>query len=114
VFLEEATIEMPRQLLAALGKNRRCRANGGHGLCVQHKHSCLYGIFDTDYNRHPTYRFKTVKRSRMQLTLHTDYSLRLLIYLATYPDTPASVREIADAYGISSNHLAKVAQTLAQ
>lgn len=50
----------------------------------------------------------------MQLTLHTDYSLRLLIYLAVHDDQPATVQVVADAYGISANHLAKVAQTLIQ
>lgn len=48
----------------------------------------------------------------MQLTTHTDYAMRLLIYLYTHPDTPVSVAQVARAYGISLNHLAKVAQTL--
>jgi Rrf2 family transcriptional regulator, nitric oxide-sensitive transcriptional repressor len=50
----------------------------------------------------------------MQLTLHTDYALRLLIYLAIHPDRPATVQGVAEAYGISANHLAKVAQSLVQ
>lgn len=50
----------------------------------------------------------------MQMTLHTDYALRLLIYLAIHPDRPGTVQGVADAYGISANHLAKVAQSLAQ
>ena len=51
----------------------------------------------------------------MQLTTHTDYSLRLLIYL-TITDEPelSTVQAAAERYGISSNHLAKVAQTLVQ
>ncbi|MFI4859843.1 MAG: Rrf2 family transcriptional regulator [Phycisphaerales bacterium JB063] len=49
----------------------------------------------------------------MHLTTHTDYALRLLIYLQARPEAPASVREVAEAYGISAHHLAKVAQTLA-
>lgn len=49
----------------------------------------------------------------MHLTTHTDYALRLLIYLQARPGEPASVREVAGAYGISAHHLAKVAQTLA-
>ena len=48
----------------------------------------------------------------MQLTTHTDYAMRLLIYLHTHPGTPVSVAQVAQAYGISLNHLAKVAQTL--
>ncbi|MES1930413.1 transcriptional regulator [Salinisphaera dokdonensis CL-ES53] len=51
----------------------------------------------------------------MQLTTHTDYSLRLLIYLAVRDeDMPATVQAAADRYGISANHMAKVAQTLVQ
>ncbi|WP_101675095.1 Rrf2 family transcriptional regulator [Alloalcanivorax mobilis] len=51
----------------------------------------------------------------MQLTTHTDYALRLLIYLAiSEQKAPATVQEIALSYGISANHIAKVAQTLVQ
>lgn len=51
----------------------------------------------------------------MQLTTHTDYSLRVLIYLALHEDEgQTTVHDIAQRYGISSNHVAKVAQTLAQ
>ncbi|MBO9471458.1 Rrf2 family transcriptional regulator [Endozoicomonas sp. G2_2] len=49
----------------------------------------------------------------MQLTTHTDYSLRLLIYLAVRKEgMPATVQAAADRYCISANHMAKVAQTL--
>lgn len=51
----------------------------------------------------------------MQLTSHTDYALRLLIYLAVHRgETPATVQDAATRYGISANHLAKVAQRLVQ
>lgn len=48
----------------------------------------------------------------MQLTTHSDYALRLLIYLMSYPSRKVSTREVADAYGISLNHLTKVAKSL--
>lgn len=48
----------------------------------------------------------------MNLTLHTDYSLRILLYLAEHRDRPVSTREISDAYGVSRNHLVRVVQTL--
>lgn len=48
----------------------------------------------------------------MQLTHHTDYALRLLMYLAATPDRVVTVGEISAAYRISQNHLVKVAQTL--
>ncbi|KEZ76816.1 RrF2 family transcriptional regulator [Salinisphaera hydrothermalis] len=51
----------------------------------------------------------------MQLTTHTDYSLRLLIYLAVRDDDqPVQVGDVAARYGISAHHMAKVAQTLVQ
>lgn len=51
----------------------------------------------------------------MQLSLHADYSLRVLIYLAsTQPaGRVVSTHEISEAYGISRNHLVRVVQTLA-
>jgi Rrf2 family transcriptional regulator, nitric oxide-sensitive transcriptional repressor len=48
----------------------------------------------------------------LNLTLHTDYSLRILLYLAEHTDRSVSTREISDAYGISRNHLVRVVQTL--
>jgi len=47
----------------------------------------------------------------MQLSLHTDYALRILRALAA-SDEQLSVDWIARHYGISRNHLAKVAQGL--
>jgi Rrf2 family nitric oxide-sensitive transcriptional repressor len=48
----------------------------------------------------------------MRLTRHTDYALRVLIYLGLRPARLSSIREIADSYGISENHLMKVAHRL--
>lgn len=51
----------------------------------------------------------------MQLTVHTDYALRLLIYLALHRnDISPTVQDAASRYRISTNHLAKVAQRLVQ
>ncbi|CAA2139097.1 Rrf2 family transcriptional regulator [Hyphomicrobium sp. ghe19] len=50
----------------------------------------------------------------MRLTALADYSLRVLMYLGTNPDRLATIDEIADAYGISSNHLMKVVHRLGQ
>ncbi len=47
----------------------------------------------------------------MQLSLHSDYALRVLMALATV-NRQLSVDEIARRYGISRHHLAKVAQRL--
>ncbi|MEK6750567.1 MAG: Rrf2 family transcriptional regulator [Pseudomonadota bacterium] len=49
----------------------------------------------------------------MQLTLYTDYSLRVLIYLAAQPDTRATIAAIAEYHEISRNHLMKVVHHLA-
>ncbi len=48
----------------------------------------------------------------MQITRYTDYALRILIYLAVQEDKVSTIQEIADAYGISKNHLMKVVQEL--
>jgi Rrf2 family nitric oxide-sensitive transcriptional repressor len=48
----------------------------------------------------------------MQLTTHTDYALRLLMYLMSHRERNVSTREVAGAYGISLNHLTKVAKSL--
>jgi Rrf2 family transcriptional regulator, nitric oxide-sensitive transcriptional repressor len=50
----------------------------------------------------------------MQLSLHADYSMRVLIYLATHPDKVVSTQEISTAYTISKNHLVRVVHTLAR
>jgi Rrf2 family nitric oxide-sensitive transcriptional repressor len=48
----------------------------------------------------------------MQLTLFTDYSLRLALYLAAHPDQLTPLQEVSEAYGISQHHLVKVASRL--
>jgi Rrf2 family nitric oxide-sensitive transcriptional repressor len=49
----------------------------------------------------------------VQLTAYTDYSLRVLMYLAVSRRPLATIEEIAAAYGISHAHLTKVVQELA-
>ncbi len=48
----------------------------------------------------------------MRLTVYTDYSLRMLMYLAVRSGGRATIAEVADAYGISKAHLTKVAHQL--
>ena len=45
----------------------------------------------------------------MRLTYHTDYALRMLVYLAVNAGRPSRVADVAESYGISRNHLLKVA-----
>lgn len=48
----------------------------------------------------------------VRLTIYTDYSLRLLMYLAVKEDGLATIAEVAESYNISKNHLMKVAHQL--
>jgi Rrf2 family nitric oxide-sensitive transcriptional repressor len=47
----------------------------------------------------------------VRLSLHTDFALRTLIYLAGKPGR-ASVAQVAEFYRISKDHVAKVVQSL--
>ncbi|MBI1822030.1 MAG: Rrf2 family transcriptional regulator [Nitrospirae bacterium] len=44
----------------------------------------------------------------MELTQFTDYSLRVLIFLGRSENRISTIREIADYYQISENHLMKI------
>ncbi|AZR41924.1 RrF2 family transcriptional regulator [Marinobacter salarius] len=48
----------------------------------------------------------------MHITRYTDYSLRVLVYLAAQGDELATIQQIADSYEISRNHLMKVVHQL--
>ena len=50
----------------------------------------------------------------MNISRFTDYSLRVLIYLAINKNTNEikTIKEIAECYGVSKNHLMKVVQQL--
>lgn len=51
----------------------------------------------------------------MQLTRYTDYSLRVLIFVALREDgAQATINEICDHFGMPRNHLIKVVQRLGQ
>lgn len=50
----------------------------------------------------------------MQLTQHTDYAIRVLLFAAAHPERLVNITEIADFYQISRSHLAKVVASLTQ
>jgi Rrf2 family nitric oxide-sensitive transcriptional repressor len=50
----------------------------------------------------------------MRLTRYTDYSLRVLMFVAARDGEVSTIAQIAGAYGISRDHLMKVAQELGQ
>jgi Rrf2 family nitric oxide-sensitive transcriptional repressor len=48
----------------------------------------------------------------MRLTLHTDYSLRVLMFAALKGEALSTIAEIAEHFGISRTHLMKVVNDL--
>lgn len=48
----------------------------------------------------------------MRVTKHTDYALRVLLFLAVRPGQRVPTQSVADAHGISLNHLHKVVRAL--
>lgn len=50
----------------------------------------------------------------MHITRYTDYSLRVLIYLAINKQQLTTINDIAISYNISKNHLMKIVQQLNQ
>ena len=50
----------------------------------------------------------------MRLTQFSDYALRTLLYLGVHDDRLVPVAEVARSYGVSHNHLVKVAGMLTE
>lgn len=48
----------------------------------------------------------------MQMTMYTDYSLRVLMYLAERPNKHTTVNDVVQFYEVSHNHMMKVVQNL--
>lgn len=48
----------------------------------------------------------------VRLTKHTDYALRVLVYVAAAKGEQVSTDEVSEAFGISAHHLVKVVGTL--
>ena len=49
----------------------------------------------------------------MQVTVRTDYGLRIMIFVASKGEQVSTIAEIAEAYDISRSHLMKIVQDLA-
>lgn len=50
----------------------------------------------------------------MRLTLHTDYALRVLMYVGVKRDGVSTIPEIVEGFAISKGHVMKVVHHLAQ
>lgn len=48
----------------------------------------------------------------MRLTVYTDFSLRVLMYVALHPERRPTIAEIAASYRVSKNHIMKVVHQL--
>lgn len=55
---------------------------------------------------HPRHSFA------MNITRHTDYALRVLMYLGTCPERRVTIKEVAERFDISRSHLMKVVTEL--
>lgn len=60
----------------------------------------------------PTHAGPVLSASAMKLTAFTDYSLRVLVYLAAQPGRRATIAQIAAAFDVSEHHLIKVVHFL--
>ncbi len=63
---------------------------------------------------HTSSAHTALKRSGMQLSRFTDYSLRVLLYLAINDGRRSTLHEIAEFYPISVEHLRKVVHELSR
>ncbi|MBN4076739.1 Rrf2 family transcriptional regulator [Mariprofundus ferrooxydans] len=50
----------------------------------------------------------------MQLTRYTDYSLRVLFFLAAHPGERCTISQISEYFNVSRNHMVKVVHNLGQ
>ena len=50
----------------------------------------------------------------MRLSLHSDYAVRVLIFLGTHTEQLCTIEEISRGYGISKNHLVKIVHELSK
>lgn len=50
----------------------------------------------------------------MRLTSFTDYGLRMLMRMSSAPERAFSTADLADEFGLSRNHLAKIMQRLSR
>jgi len=57
-------------------------------------------------------RGRSLHKAAMRLTVYTDYSLRVLMYVALHPERRPTIGEVAASYGISKNHVMKVVYQL--
>lgn len=70
---------------------------------------CIYTSRQKDVNRvHHLF-----SEAAIRLTLHTDYALRVLLQAAGAPGERQSIAGVAEAHGISRNHVMKVVNELA-
>ena len=50
----------------------------------------------------------------MRLTDYTDYTLRVLMFCALYPERSVTIAELADSHAVSKNHLMKIVNDLSR
>ncbi len=58
------------------------------------------------------WQLTTAQRDVMELTKHTDYAFRTLIFLGSNPDELVTIQSISEHFSISKSHLMKIVQRL--
>ena len=85
-------------------------------LCLSRQSSAVRSFAARWWCLGETFRYGIAPRKwddrAVRLTVHADYALRVLMYLAVAPGRRASAREIAEAFHVSQHHMSKVAQRL--
>lgn len=103
-------IRWQRQLVATATSKKFCVHHTTGGFVINSTSSRR----DVAIVFHAKHLHRSLWLALMRLTTYTDYSLRVLMYVAVRPDPMPTIAQITEGYGISKNHVMKVVSGLSQ